>query len=439
MKKTHKRILKHMLLFELKVNPRNPRRHSAAQIEAIAKSIEAFGFNAPILIDRYGNIIAGHGRFEAGKLLGLGEVPVICLDDLSDAEARAYMLADNKLTDRSSWDDQALSVHLKELSELALEFSIEATGFELPEIDIRIQSLDEAHDADSADEFAVSAGPTVTRHLDLWHCEENRIFCGSACEAESHTAVMGGELATAIFTDPPYNLKIAGNVSGLGAVKHEEFVQASGEMSVGEFTTFLHANLALMSAHTVPGAIMYVCMDFRHMGELHDAANMANLSLLNLCVWVKTNGGMGSFYRSRHELVFVFANGTGPHINNIQLGRHGRNRTNVWNYAGSNIRPRKGGEDLLALHPTVKPVMLVADAMRDSTKRGDLVLDPFLGSGTSILAAQRVGRRCYGIELEPRFVDTAIARWERMTGKKATLANGQTFAQVAAERGAAHE
>ena len=249
---------------------------------------------------------------------------------------------------------------------------------------------------------------------------------------------MGGEVAAGVFTDAPWNVKISGNVSGKGVNKHDDFAMASGEMSPAEFTQFLGDSIARIAAHAVPGAIVYMCMDFRHMVELQQAAQSNNYELLNLCVWIKTNGGMGSFYRSAHELVFVFARKGAKRINNVQLGRFGRNRTNVWHYAGANVMPAKGGEKLLALHPTVKPIMLVADAMRDSTKRGDIVLDPFLGSGTSILSAERCGRRCYGIELDPLYVDTAIARWQRLTGREALHTSGRTFSELWTERGGSH-
>ena len=396
MTKASARKLVYLSISDIKPDPRNPRKHSRAQIEAIADSIEAFGFNAPILIDKNGRVLAGHGRLEAIKLLGLTEVPVICLEHLTEVQARAYMLADNQLTDRSEWDDGQLALHLKELSELALDFNIEATGFELPEIDLRIQSLDDTVDADRADEFRMADGPSVSRLGDLWHLGDNRLYCGSALDSASYTLLMGGELAKAVFTDPPYNVKINGHVSGLGAVKHREFAMASGEMTEADFTRFLTVPLGLCGTHAAAGGIVYVCMDFRHMGEMLAAGRANGLELLNLCVWVKTNGGMGSFYRSKHELVFVFQNGTSPHQNNIQLGRFGRNRTNVWHYAGANIRRPKGSEDPLALHPTVKPIMLVADAMRDSTARGDAVLDPFVGSGTTILAAERAGKLRWG-------------------------------------------
>jgi DNA modification methylase len=414
----------------LKPHPQNPRRHAREQVRAIARSIEAFGFNAPILIDKNLRIVAGHGRHEAAKLLGQGKVPVICLDHLSEEQARAYMLADNKLTDRSSWNDAILAVHLKELSELASDFDIEVTGFERPEVDFRIQSLDQSDTADAADEFSLADAPAISARGDLWSLGLHRLYCGSSLEDGPYKTLFEGEQATAAFTDPPFNVPIDGHVSGKGSVTHREFPMASGEMSDAEFTGFLTTSLTQICAHTVPGALLYTCMDWRHMMELHTAGRTAGCDLLNLCIWVKTNGGMGSLYRSRHELVFVFRNGKEAHLNNVQLGRFGRNRTNVWNYAGANTFAHRGTE----FHPTVKPLLLVSDAILDSTKRNDIVLDPYLGSGTTVLAAERTNRRCYGIELDPLYVDTAIERWQRMSGRKAHSHLGETFDQIKARR-----
>ena len=436
MTKNQRRKINYVKISDLKPDPRNPRKHARAQIRAIAKSIEVFGFNAPILVDKHGNIVAGHGRFKAAKLLGLTEVPVICLDDLTDAEARAYMLADNRLTDRSSWDQQGLSVQLKELSVLALEFSIEATGFETPEIDLRIQSLDDKPEIDADDAFSFCDGPEVACLKDLWNLGDHKLVCGDAHDAESYAAGLGGELAAAVFTAPPNRLCFATHLSGLGA--DPKFAQACGEATASEYTQFLSASFAQVSAHVAPGALVYVGTQFFDMSGLQGAAKSAGLELLDGCVWVKTEGDAGPVYRSKHALISVFVNGSRLQINKTKLDRPGRNRSNVWTYAGTNLRSRKGGEDPLAVRTAAMPVSLVADAMRDCTKRGDLVLDPFVGSGTSILAAERSGRRCCGIELEPRCVDTAIARWERMTGKKATDANGKTFAEIAAERVASH-
>ncbi|MGC2079570.1 MAG: DNA methyltransferase [Xanthobacteraceae bacterium] len=415
---------------ELKPHPRNPRKHTHAQIRALARSIEIFRFNAPILIDKDKHIVAGHGRYEAARYLGLTEVPVIHLDHLSQTQAQAYMLADNKLTDRSSWDDAALAVHLMELSELALDFEIEATGFEAPEIDIRIQSHDQSGDAERADDFELPSGPPVSTIGDLWILDGHRLICGNACEKRTYDTILDKEKATAAFTDPPYNVPVDGHVTGKGRIKHREFPMATGEMSEVEFSDFLKTALSLIRDHAVGSALIYACMDWRHMAEMQAAGRAAGFDLINLCVWAKTNGGMGSLYRSRHELVFVFRNGEEPHLNNVQLGRFGRNRSNVWNYPGMNTFPRGG----LKFHPTVKPILLVADAILDSTKRNDIILDPFVGSGTTILAAERTNRRCYGIEIDPLYVDTSVERWQRMTGEKARNRDGVTFDEIKLQR-----
>ena len=341
---------------DLKPHPRNARKHSGPQIRAIAKSIDTFGFNAPVLADGEGNIIAGHGRVEAAKLLGLSQIPVVFLHHLSDAEAKAYMLADNKLTDRSSWDDDTLAVQLRELSNLALGFDIDATGFELPEIDLRIQSLEETETLD-ADNFRLAEGRPVSVLGDIWHLGDHRLLCGNSLDPSTSAGLFGPEKASAAFTDPPYNVKIDGHVSGKGTVHHREFPMATGEMSESQFTEFLHSALSDICRCTVPGALIYTCMDWRHMSETLAAGRSSGCDSLNLCVWAKSNGGMGSLYRSRHELIFVFRNGSEPHLNNIQLGRFGRNRTNVWNYAGGNAFARKGSKRNLELHPTVKPAL----------------------------------------------------------------------------------
>ena len=346
------------------------------------------------------------------------------------------MLADNKLTDRSTWDDTKLAVHLKELSDLALDFDIEAIGFELPEVDFRIQSLAAPEITDNADQFEDLEGPAVSAAGDLWLLGNHRVYCGSALDASVYAILLDNKMVAAAFTDPPYNVRISGHVSGNGAIKHHEFAMASGEMTEDEFTKFLTQTFEVLSINLAPGAIIYVCMDWRHMGEILAAIRAVKWDYLNLCVWVKANGGMGSFYRSRHELVFVFRNGSAPHVNNVQLGRFGRNRQNVWNYPGANSFRRKGQAENLSLHPTVKPVALVSDAILDSTKRYDIVLDPYLGSGTTLLAAELTGRLCYGIEIDGRYVDTVIERWERLTGQKARNIHGQTFAQVKLDRGA---
>src|SRR6202158_5669067 len=396
-------VMRRQILFvaigDLIPDPDNPRKHGRAQISAIARSIEAFGFNAPILVDKDNKIVAGHGRYEAAKLLGLDKVPIVSLSHLTETQARAYMLADNKLTDRSTWDDPNLAIHLKELSDLALDFDIEAIGFEPPEIDLRIQSLDSALE-EADDQFELATGPVVSRAGDLWLLGSHRLYCGSALDATSYDALSNGEKAAAAITDPPYNVKIDGHVSGNGRTRHREFAMASGEMSEAEFSDFLLQTFQRICAYCRDGALIYSFMDWRHMSEILAAGRAASLGLLSLCVWAKTNGGRGALYRSRHELVFVFKSGHDPHTNNIQLGRFGRNRSNVWYSPGANSFAANSPKKQLESHPTVKPVALVADAILDCTRRNDIVIDPYLGSGTTILAAERTGRRCPGIGID---------------------------------------
>ena len=427
--------LSHRSLSELKPNPRNARTHSRRQIRQIADSIAAFDFNNPILVDEEDFIIAGHGRFEAAKLLGMSEVPTVCLAHMSEAEKRAYVIADNKLAEKAGWDKEILAIEFETLFELAPELDLTVTGFEIAEIDLIIGDK-AASEPDVLDEFSPpqAEAPVVTRPGDLWQLGEHRVLCGDATQEESYVRLLQGERAQMVFTDPPYNVPINGHVSGLGRVQHPEFPMASGEMSDEAFTAFLTTILERIESHSTDGAIAFVCMDWRHLHELLAAGRATKLTLKNLCVWVKTNAGMGTFYRSQHELIAVFKLGDGPHINSFELGQHGRRRTNVWTYPGFNAFGA-GRDAALAMHPTVKPVALIADAMKDCSKRNGLILDPFLGSGTTILAAEVTGRRAAGLELDPRYVDCAIRRWQQMTGNAAVLAaTGESFETVAAAR-----
>lgn len=420
-------------------DPLNPRVHSRQQVRAIARSIEAFGFNAPILVDKNNRIVAGHGRLEAAKLLGMTDVPVVRLEHLSEQQAKAYMLADNKLTDRSSWDDGKLALCLKELQAMALDFEIEATGFEVPEIDFRIQSLEPPDAADAADEFKEPEGPAVSRLGDVWNLGPHRLLCGNALDPLAYDRLLGAEQAGAMFTDPPYNVRINGHAVGKGRKQHREFAMASGEMNQARFTGFLFSVLHETRSHMDPAAVCFMCMDWRHAVEAMTAIGRCGCEVINLCVWAKANGGMGSLYRSAHELVFVFRGRGSRHRNNVQLGRFGRNRTNVWHYPGMNSFARQGRGRALDMHPTVKPVAMVADAILDVSRHNDIVLDPFSGSGTTILAAERTGRRGYGIELDPFYVDLAVARWQQMTGQLAMHACGRSFSEIHAERHAEND
>jgi DNA modification methylase len=422
---------------ELKLDPKNPRLHSPKQVSQIARSIEAFGFNVPVLVDADNKVIAGHGRIMACQLVGQTEVPTICLEHLSEAQARAFMIADNRLTENSVWDDRLLATQLKELSVLNLEFSLEATGFTMGEIDLRIEELSEpVSQDDSADDLsALPAGPAVSRSGDLWQLGEHRVYCGNALDPVAYAILLEAAKAAMIFADAPYNVAIEGNVSGLGAIHHREFAMASGEMSQAEFTGFLAKALSLHSRHSAEGALHFICIDWRHVAELLAAGREVYSELKNICVWAKDTPGMGSLYRSQHEFIVVFKYGHRPHRNNVQLGQYGRNRTNVWHYPSANSFSRSGDEgNLLAIHPTVKPVALVADAIMDCTARGDVVLDGFLGSGTSVIAAARTGRRCYGIEIDPLYVDTIVRRWQAYTRDEARhLTSGRSFSEIEAE------
>jgi len=424
---------------DLTLNPKNARLHSARQIKQIAESISAFGFVAPILTDYNGLVLAGEGRYKAALRLGMAEVPTIRLDHLSERQALAFMIADNRLTEKSQWDDKLLTEQLHELSLADLDFSIEATGFEIAEIDLRIESLTilGKDEPDPADDLpAIPSGPVVSRSGDLWLAGRHKVICANALDHVGFATLMDLDLATTVFADPPYNVPIKGHVSGLGKITHREFAMACGEMDEEAFAKFLAAIFSLSARYSVDGAIHFICMDWPHIGELLAAARPIYSELKNMCVWMKHNAGMGSLYRSQHELVFVFKYGRAPHRNNVELGRFGRSRTNVWKYPGANL-PGRGTEEgnLLALHPTVKPVAMVADAILDCSVRGDIVLDPFLGSGTTLVAAERTGRRCRGIEIDPIYVDVIVRRWRAFTGEDARhAATGKSFTEIETER-----
>jgi DNA modification methylase len=428
----------YQLISDLKFSPRNPRVHSRKQLRQIARSIETFDFIVPVLVDADLRVIAGHGRILACQQLGWREVPTIRLEHLTENQLLAFMIADNRLTENSIWDDDLLAQQLKELSELDLEFSVEVTGFDMGEIDVRIEALNfDANYGENADDaYSVATNaPAVSCAGDHWRLGNHHVLCGNALVEASFIMLLGEQKAAMVFTDPPYNLRIEGNVSGFGANHHPEFAMASGEMSAEEFTAFLSKVCAMLSRYGAVGSVQFYCMDRRHMVELHDAARGAQLELLNVCIWAKATAGMGSLYRSQHELIFVYRNGHGRHRNNVQLGSFGRNRSNLWTYPGA-IGLRSSDEgNLVRLHPTVKPVALIADAIKDVSARGDTVLDPFLGSGSTLIAAERVGRKCLGMEIEPLYVDTIIRRWQACTSEDAIHASsGRSFNELEAEK-----
>jgi DNA modification methylase len=406
------------------------------QIRQIVASIEAFGFASPVLIDEHGTLLAGHGRLEAAKLLAFKTVPAIVVDGLSEARKRALLLADNRIAQNAGWNRERLADEFLSLPELLLEdgLDITVTGFEPAEIDAVLTDFED-DGSDPLDELdpALLSGPVVTRMGDLWQLGPHRLLCGDARDPNDLSRLMGGDRAQMAFLDPPYNVRVR-DISGRGQVKHREFAMASGEMSKAAFTDFLTDTLTRASSVSVDGAVHFVCMDWRHIGELVAAGVTVYGAMLNLIAWVKSNAGQGSFYRSQHELIGVFRVGQAPHLNAIELGRHGRSRSNVWKYAGANTF-RAGRMDDLHAHPTVKPVALVADAIKDCTQRHAIVLDTFSGSGTTLLAAERVGRHARALEIEPRYVDVAIRRWQAFTGRDALhVETGLTFEDMADSR-----
>lgn len=420
----------------LRDNARSARRHSKKKIAQLADSIEKLGFNVPLIIDQQSTILAGHARVVAAKLVGMDEVPVVRVSHLSDVEARAFMLADNKFALNACWDFEVLADELKELVDVG--FDAVLTGFSQTEIDLTICGAEEATavKAAKAPENLVPTPPStpVTREGDLWQLGRHRVLCGDARNQACYVRLLEGEQVDMLFTDPPYNVPIAGNVSGLGKVVHDDFAMACGEMSQEEFTAFLTQTLSPAAASSRDGAIAFVWMDWRHTGELIEAGKTVFSELKNICVWNKLRAGMGAFYRSQHEFVFVFKVGTAPHTNNFGLGETGRHRSNVWDCHGVNALTAEGAE-ALEMHPTVKPVSLIVDALLDCSRRGETVLDPFGGSGSTLIAAQKCGRVARLVEYEPRYCDTIIARFEKYTGEPAILvATGQTFEDVAHER-----
>jgi DNA modification methylase len=381
-------------------------------------------------------ILAGHGRLEAAVLLAMTKVPCVRIETMTPEQKRAYVLADNKLAMNAGWDEELLAKELKSLLEIDLDFDIGVTGFSTPEIDSLIDGLapEEPGNPEEDEVPPIPDGPSVARHGDLWALGPHRLVCGCALKPETYLTLMAGAEAQMVFTDPPYNVRISGHVGGTGASQHREFVMGSGEMTSGEFTSFLESAFKNLAAHNADCSIHFICMDWRHLAELTVAANEVFGEFKNLCVWVKDNAGMGTFYRSRHELIFAFKKGAAPHINNFELGQHGRYRTNVWQYKGVNtLRAGRLGE--LSLHPTVKPVAMIVDAIKDVSKRNGIVLDPFGGSGSTLIAAHKTGRRGYLAELDPIYVDCIIRRWQVYAKDDAILvSSGETFDDISQRR-----
>ena len=414
--------------------PGAPREHPKSQIRALTKSFEAFGQVLPILIDAEGRIISGAAQWDVAKRLGMTEVMVIRVEYLSEPQIKALMVALNRLGDLSKWNEQALSTILLDLRELDLDFDIEATGYTEIEIELRIEGIDDL-DEPEAEQVLVGDGPTVTSLGDLWQLGDHRLLCADTLKEESWAALMGEDLAALVVTDSPFNVPIDGHVTGQGKFKHRSFQMAVGEMSPAEFTSFLRTSMEHAHRWSKPGSVHVWAMDWRHVNEITTAAQAVYERYLNMAVWVKDRPGMGSWLRSQHELFFIFGKGGAAMRNNVQLGRFGRSRSNVWFHPSAASTARSSDEgNPLSWHPTVKPLALLTDILLDSTIKGDIVVDPFMGSGTTLIAAEKLGRLARGIELDPAYCDTIIRRWQRWTGETAVrVADGAPFPALEAE------
>ena len=417
--------IEYMPISQLRRNARSPRIHFDRQIVMLARNIDMFGFLVPCLIDEKNRLLSGTARVLAAERLGITQIPVVRVQHLSEVEKRAFIIADNKLAELAEWHPEILRGELQFFSELNIDFDFSAIGFETAEVDIILSPTTNTED-DALPRIAPNKS-AVSQTGDLWIAGQHHIICADALEIKSYQTLLDSQQARLVVTDPPYNVPIAGHVGGKGAVQHREFVMASGEMTTEQFRSFLASIFIILAAFSIDGSLHYIFMDWRHAAEMLAAGNAIYPELKNICVWRKTNAGMGSLYRSQHELVFVFKNGTAEHINNVNLGVHGRNRSNVWDYPGINSFGNHRDE-LLAIHPTVKPVALIADVIKDASARGDLILDPFAGSGSTVIAAEKTKRRAAVMEIDPLYVDAIIRRWQTYTGSAAVLAStGERF------------
>lgn len=424
----------YVALKDLRAYRRNAKKHPTKQLKKLGQSLQEFGFVTPVLVDENNTVIAGHARCLVANQLGLEVVPVVRLAHLTPPQVKALRIADNRLSELGEWDKDLLAVEIAEL--LEVNFDVDLTGFEAPQIDMMLDTQLDSSGDQAADALPIvdTESPSISRVGDLWCLGHHFLLCGDARQSDSYCKLMRGELAQIVVTDPPYNVPIHGHVAVAGDVHKREFVMASGEMSPQEFIEFLFAVVRCLARYSLAAALQYIFMDWRSLSVLDSVCRDVFARQVNLCVWAKTNGGMGSLYRSQHELVTVYQNGSGPHINNVQLGKHGRNRTNVWHYEGVNSLNRERRAEL-RLHPTVKPCEMIADVLRDASERNGIVLDPFVGSGTTIIASEITGRRCRAMELDPRYVDVAIKRWQDYTGEVAVDASsGLTFAETKAQR-----
>jgi len=414
------------------------RAHSRAKLRTLSRSMQKHGLITPIIVNTEGVIVDGNVRAESARRLGWVTITVIRFEHLTDEELRLYAIAANKMPAEATWDLDALRRELESIEVAMPNIDLTLSGFSVPEIDSMRGAYHAASLNDLVDDVpALPAGTAAVSQLgDLWQLKNHRLLCGDATDPAVIASLMGDDQAEQIITDPPYNVVIDGHVSGKGKVRHREFAMASGEMSRADFVDFLKRSMLASAAHLADGGLAYVFMDHAHIGELIDAGSAVFAERKSICVWDKGAGGMGSLYRNAYELVAVFKKGTARHINNIELGKHGRNRTTIWRYPGI-AQQGKGRAKALSLHPTVKPVTLIAHAILDASTRGGIILDPFGGSGTSLIAAEVTGRQARLVELDPAYVDTIITRFEILSGVDAIhVPTGLSFTELRSQRAA---
>ena len=398
---------------DLKPNKNSARLHSEKNKHVLCSAVQHFKILNPPMVDQNKNIIAGNLRYEVAKELGYEEIQVIQIEHLSKDDIRAFIIAENKIAEMAGWDKEILKIDLQYLTDIGYDTSL--TGFEVAEIDLIINDI--VIDSTSDDELPDDSEIIPRSKLgDKWQLGKHILVNGDALDRNYYEYLLQEEKADTAFVDYPYNVKIQGNVTT--KTNHKEFYQASGEMSKSEFTTFLKTAMTLQKEFSKDGSIHFGCMDWKHIEEIITAGNSVFDELKNVCIWDKGTAGLGSLYRSQYEMIFVYKNGTAPHVNNIQLGTYGRYRTNIWTYQGMHVSNPQAAE-LLKWHPTPKPVGLILDALKDCSKPNDIVLDNFAGSGSTLIAAERVQRRARLIEIDPHYCDIIIHRFETLTGKKA--------------------
>ena len=394
---------------------RRVRTADPAQTARVRHAIEQLGLCAPLLITADGEIVDGERRAEAARQLGFTCVPCVEVDHLSPEEIRILRIALNRLPERGEWDFTALTLEFQELLDLGAP--VEVAGFDPAEIDVLLLDEEPTAHEDGPLEPNTEAEP-ITQPGDLWRLGAHLLACGDARDPDVHQRLFAdGQAARLVLTDEPYNVKIGGHVT---RGRHREFAMASGEMSPEQFTEFNAAWMAAAVRHLVDGGLLATFIDWRSVEVVLAVGRTLGLDLLNVIVWAKDNAGMGSTWRSQHELLPVFRHGEDAHKNRVELGRHGRHRSNLWTYPGASSMGSDAREGLKD-HPTVKPVAMLSDALLDVTDRGDVVLDPFLGSGSTLIAAEKTGRVCRAIEIDPRYVDLAIRRWRAITGRQPEL------------------